>query len=37
MDVDGEKYYARIIKLFPHKGPFNGSVPTMNVGTLNLI
>lgn len=30
MDVDGEKYYARIIKLFPPKGPTNGSAPTVN-------
>lgn len=30
MDVDGEKYYAHIIKLFPPRGPVNGSTPTTN-------
>src|ERR1700733_440686 len=30
VDVDGEKYYARIIKLPPPKGPTNGSAPTVN-------
>ena len=29
-DVDGEKYYARIIKLFQPKGQINGSDPTVN-------
>jgi hypothetical protein len=34
VDVDPEKHYARIIELFPQKGPTNGSVPTVNGGNV---
>lgn len=30
VDVDGEKYYARIIKVFPPKNLTNGSGPAVN-------